>query len=157
MVPYGDRSGVVIEPWLTDQWYCDAKTLAKPAIEAVERGATVFVPRSWENTFSNGCATSSPGAFRGKSGGAIRFPPGMLRTARSSRRNRGSGKKQRRARIIKKMSRSMGRRRARHLVPLGTMAVLDARLARGDDRTYATTRPTCWSPASTSSSSGLPA
>jgi valyl-tRNA synthetase len=51
MVPYGDRSGVVIEPWLTDQWYCDAKTLAKPAIEAVERGATVFVPRSWENTF----------------------------------------------------------------------------------------------------------
>ncbi len=51
MVPYGDRSGVVLEPWLTDQWYVDAKTLAKPAIEAVERGATVFVPRQWENTF----------------------------------------------------------------------------------------------------------
>ena len=50
-VPYGDRSGVVLEPWLTDQWYVDAKTLAKPAIEAVERGATVFVPRQWENTF----------------------------------------------------------------------------------------------------------
>jgi valyl-tRNA synthetase len=41
----------VIEPWLTDQWYCDAKTLARPAIEAVERGRTVFVPRNWENTF----------------------------------------------------------------------------------------------------------
>jgi valyl-tRNA synthetase len=50
-VPHGDRSGAVIEPWLTDQWYCDAKTLARPAIEAVERGRTVFVPRQWENTF----------------------------------------------------------------------------------------------------------
>jgi len=51
MVPYGDRSGVVIEPWLTDQWYVNAKELAKAAIDAVERGATVFVPRQWENTF----------------------------------------------------------------------------------------------------------
>src|SRR5487761_88160 len=51
MVPYGDRSGVVIEPWLTDQWYVNAKELAKAAVEAVERGATVFVPRQWENTF----------------------------------------------------------------------------------------------------------
>ncbi|MGH6989631.1 MAG: valine--tRNA ligase, partial [Stellaceae bacterium] len=51
MVPHGDRSGAIIEPWLTDQWYCDAKVLAQPAIEAVERGRTVFVPRQWENTF----------------------------------------------------------------------------------------------------------
>jgi valyl-tRNA synthetase len=51
MVPCGDRSGAVIEPWLTDQWYCDAKTLAQAAIAAVERGSTVFVPRQWENTF----------------------------------------------------------------------------------------------------------
>ena len=50
-VPHGDRSGVAIEPWLTDQWYCDAKTLAKPAIEAVEQGRTVFVPKTWENTY----------------------------------------------------------------------------------------------------------
>ena len=50
-VPHGDRSGAVIEPWLTDQWYCDAKTLALPAIEAVERGKTAFVPKNWENTF----------------------------------------------------------------------------------------------------------
>ena len=50
-VPHGDRSGVVLEPWLTDQWYVDAKTLAKPAIEAVERGRTVFVPKSWEKTY----------------------------------------------------------------------------------------------------------
>jgi len=50
-VPYGDRSGVIIEPWLTDQWYVDAETMAKPAIEAVERGNITFVPRQWENTY----------------------------------------------------------------------------------------------------------
>ncbi len=50
-VPHGDRSGVVIEPLLTVQWYCDAKTLAQPAIEAVAQGRTVFVPKQWENTF----------------------------------------------------------------------------------------------------------
>ena len=50
-VPHGDRSGVPIEPLLTTQWFCDAATLAKPAIEAVEQGRTVFVPRQWENTF----------------------------------------------------------------------------------------------------------
>ena len=50
-IPYGDRSGVVIEPWLTDQWYCDAVTLAKPCIEAVEDGRARFVPKNWENTF----------------------------------------------------------------------------------------------------------
>ncbi len=51
MVPHHDRSGVVIEPWLTDQWYCNAKVLAEPAIQAVETGQTVFVPRQWDNTF----------------------------------------------------------------------------------------------------------
>lgn len=51
MVPHGDRSGVVIEPWLTEQWYCDAETLAKPALEAVETGKTTFHPKQWENTY----------------------------------------------------------------------------------------------------------
>ena len=50
-VPRGDRSGVVIEPWLTLQWYVDAKKLAGPAIEAVEDGAIEFVPKQWENTY----------------------------------------------------------------------------------------------------------
>ena len=50
-VPRGDRSGVVIEPWLTDQWYVDAKTLAKPAIEAVEDGRIRFVPQQYENLY----------------------------------------------------------------------------------------------------------
>lgn len=51
MVPRGDRSGDVIEPLLTDQWYVDAKTLAKPAIKAVENGDIKFVPDNWKNTY----------------------------------------------------------------------------------------------------------
>jgi valyl-tRNA synthetase len=51
MVPHHDRSGVVVEPWLTLQWYCDARVLARSAIAAVEEGRTRFVPRQWENTF----------------------------------------------------------------------------------------------------------
>jgi valyl-tRNA synthetase len=50
-VPHGDRSGAVVEPWLTDQWYVDAKVLAAPAIRAVEAGETVFEPRHWEKTY----------------------------------------------------------------------------------------------------------
>jgi len=50
-VPHGDRSGVVIEPWLTDQWYVDAKTLAGPALAAVRSGETSFVPKNWEKTY----------------------------------------------------------------------------------------------------------
>src|SRR5437016_5526963 len=52
-VPHGDRSAVVVEPFLTDQWYVDAKTLAAPAIAAVRSGRTVFVPRNWEATYFN--------------------------------------------------------------------------------------------------------
>ena len=52
-VPHGDRSAVVIEPFLTDQWYVDAKTLAAPAIAAVRGARTAFVPRNWEATYFN--------------------------------------------------------------------------------------------------------
>jgi len=52
-VPHGDRSGAVLEPFLTDQWYVDAKTLARPAIAAVREGKTLFVPSQWEATFFN--------------------------------------------------------------------------------------------------------
>ena len=51
VIPHGDRSGVVIEPWLTDQWYVDAHTLAQPAIKAVEQGDTVFEPKSYEKIY----------------------------------------------------------------------------------------------------------
>jgi valyl-tRNA synthetase len=50
-VPHGDRSDVVIEPWLTEQWYVNAAELAKPAIAAVERGDTTFVPKNWSKTY----------------------------------------------------------------------------------------------------------
>ncbi len=53
MQPFGDRSGVVIEPMLTDQWFVDAETLAKPAIEAVRSGKTKFVPENWDRTYYN--------------------------------------------------------------------------------------------------------
>jgi len=51
--PFGDRSNVVIEPWMTDQWYVDAKTMAQPAIAAVREGKTKFVPENWEKTYYN--------------------------------------------------------------------------------------------------------
>ena len=51
VVPHGDRGGVPIEPRLTDQWWVDNKTLAKPAIASVREGRTNFVPKNWENTY----------------------------------------------------------------------------------------------------------
>ena len=51
VVPHGDRSNVVIEPYLTDQWYVNAKELAKPAIAAVRNGKTKFIPKNWEKTY----------------------------------------------------------------------------------------------------------
>ena len=50
-VPHGDRSNAVVEPWLTDQWYVDAKALAGPALAAVRNGQTQFVPKNWEKTY----------------------------------------------------------------------------------------------------------
>ncbi len=51
--PFGDRGGVVIEPWLTDQWYVDAETLAQPPMAAVRDGHINIVPKTWEKTFFN--------------------------------------------------------------------------------------------------------
>ena len=51
VVPHGDRSQVPLEPWLTDQWYCNAEVLAQEPIKAVQDGRTKFVPKNWENTF----------------------------------------------------------------------------------------------------------
>ena len=50
-VPHGDRGGVPVEPFLTDQWYVDAKTLAEAPLKAVREGRTAFVPKNWEKTF----------------------------------------------------------------------------------------------------------
>jgi valyl-tRNA synthetase len=51
MVPFGDRGGEPVEPYLTDQWFADAKTLAEPAIRAVEEGRTKFFPENWDKTY----------------------------------------------------------------------------------------------------------
>jgi valyl-tRNA synthetase len=51
VVPHGDRSNVVVEPFLTEQWYVNANELAKPAIAAVRDGQTTFIPNNWENTY----------------------------------------------------------------------------------------------------------
>jgi valyl-tRNA synthetase len=51
MVPHGDRSNVVIEPYLTDQWYVDAKTMAQEPLRAVRDGCTTFIPKNWEKTY----------------------------------------------------------------------------------------------------------
>ena len=51
VLPYGDRSGEIIEPWLMEQWYVNAKVLAKPTIDAVKEGKMRFIPRNWENLF----------------------------------------------------------------------------------------------------------
>jgi valyl-tRNA synthetase len=53
MVPRGDRTGSVIEPYLTDQWYVRVEPLAKPAIEAVKNGSIKFVPENWSKTYFN--------------------------------------------------------------------------------------------------------
>ena len=76
-VPHGDRSGVVIEPWLTDQWYVDAADAGQAGDRGGRDGRHGLRPRrTGRRPISNGCATSSPGASRASSGGAIRFRPG---------------------------------------------------------------------------------
>ena len=59
-VPHGDRSNAAIEPWLTDQWYVDAKTLAEPALAAVRDGRTQFVPKNWEKTYNEWLESIQP-------------------------------------------------------------------------------------------------
>ena len=86
-VPRGDRSGAVIEPWLTPQWYVDAKKLAEPAIKAVETGAIEFVPSSGKTPTSPGCATFRIGASAGSCGGGIAYRPGTTRQAMSTLEN----------------------------------------------------------------------
>ena len=77
-VPHGDRGGVPIEPFLTEQWYVNAAELAKPAIAVGARqGAPTSCRRTGRRPISTGWRTSSPGAFRASCGGATRSRPGM--------------------------------------------------------------------------------
>ncbi len=130
MQPFGDRGGVVIEPMLTDQWYVDAATLARPAIEAVRDGRHRDRPRRpGRRPSSTGWRTSSPGASRASCGGATGSRPGSMPTAmfsspkpwRSAQQQAGDG-----------VELTPGRGRPRHLVLLRPVAVRHARLARAD-------------------------
>ena len=153
MVPHGDRSNVVIEPFLTDQWYVDAKTLAQPAIAAVRDGKTTFVPKNWEKTYFDWMENIQPWCISrqlwwghqipawygpdGKVFVAETEDEAVARRARVLHGNRrdhvqdgarhGADPEQPRA-----VAAHARRGRARHLVLLRAVAVLHARLAGQD-------------------------
>ena len=74
VVPHGDRSGVVIEPWLMDQWYVNAEKLAQPAIKAVEDGRTKFVPERWNKTYFEWMRNIQPWCISGQLWWGHRIP-----------------------------------------------------------------------------------
>ena len=179
VVPHGDRSGAVLEPFLTDQWYVDAKTLAQPAIAAVRERKTVFVPEQWEATFFNWMDNIQPWCISrqiwwGHQIPAWYGPDGKIFVAETEddavadalvalhrdRGDHGRGRPRHRRRSgaprpLRPRIHQARRGRARHLVLVGAVAVLDAGLAGRDaGARSASIRPRRWSPASTSSSSG---
>ena len=84
MVPHGDRSNVVIEPLLTDQWYVNAKELAAMAIAAVETGRTKFVPQNWEKTYFDWMENIQPWCISRQLWWGHRSRPGTDRMTRCS-------------------------------------------------------------------------
>ncbi len=156
VVPHGDRSGAVLEPFLTDQWYVDAKTLAQPAIAAVRERKTVFVPPQWEATFFNWMENIQPWCVSrqiwwGHQIPAWYGPDGKIFVAETEddavadalahyteieeiTAEEGhdiAADPERRSRFARELYQAR-RGRARHLVLLGAVAVLDARLAGRD-------------------------
>ena len=149
MVPHGDRSGVVIEPYLTDQWYVDAKTLAQPAIAAVRSGATSFVPKNWEKTYFEWMENIQPWCISrqlwwGHQIPAWYGPDGKVFVAETEEEAVGNalgyyveqevitpeqGARDGARSCKARRFHHPRRRRARHLVLLGAVAVLDAGLA----------------------------
>jgi valyl-tRNA synthetase len=137
-VPHGDRGGVPIEPWLTEQWYVDAATLAKPAIESVEQGRTVFVPKAVGKDLFRVDAQHPAVVHLAP---VVVGPPDP-RLVRAGRRDlrrgdRESGARRRRAPLRLAHHADPRRGRARHLVFLRLVAVLHPGLARRDAGTEA--------------------
>jgi valyl-tRNA synthetase len=132
MQPFGDRSKVIIEPMLTDQWFANAKELASPPLPRLKTATRCSCPNSGRRPTSSGCATSSPGAFRASCGGATRSLPGTARTARCSLPKPRRRLAEEMANALRPARQADPRRgRARHLVLVRPVAVLDARLAGG--------------------------
>ena len=181
MVPHGDRSGAVIEPYLTDQWYVDAKTMAQPAMAAVRSGATTFVPKNWEKTYFEWMENIQPWCISrqlwwGHQIPAWYGPDGKVFVAETEEEavgnalgyyveqevitaEQGAGDGAGCGRSAKAFITSgtrtcstPGSRPA--LWPFSTLGLARPDAERGR---RAITRPTCWSPAGTSSSSGSPA
>ena len=156
MVPHGDRSQAVIEPWLTDQWYVDAKTLAQPALAAVREGKTRFVPKNWEKTYFEWLENIQPWCVSRQLwwghqipawyGPNYRSDPTDMFVAETEEEAYAAARAKYLARRGACRRRSLEcdsrvdpravsetcprSRRARHLVLLRALAVLDARLAR---------------------------
>ena len=134
-VPHGDRSGAVIEPWLTDQWYVDAKTLAKPAIEAVEDGRIRFVPERWTSTYFEWMRNIQPWCVSRQLWWGHRIPAwygpdGHVFVATSE-----AEAEEQAAPALRQGGTAEPRRgRAGYLVQLGPLALLDPRLARAHRR-----------------------
>ena len=132
-VPRGDRSNAVLEPWLTDQWYVRIAPLAEPAIKAVEDGRTRFVPESWSKEYFQWMHKIQDWCVSRQLWWGHRIPAwydesGNIYVARTQARSAGAS-----ARHARPRRQAHARRgRARHVVLVGAVAVLDARLARAD-------------------------
>ena len=129
----------MIEPWLTDQWYVDAATLAKQPIEAVRSGDIRIVPKTWEKTWFNWLENIQPWCVSRQLWWGHQIPAWydeagnvyVAETEEEAQAQAGEG-----AALTPRS------RRARHLVLLGALAVRDAGLARARPRSCAATIPT---------------
>ena len=133
MVPHGDRSGAVLEPRLTDQWYVDAKTLAQPALKAVRDGRTTFVPKNWEKTYFEWLENIQPWCVSRQLWWGHRIPAWYDEDGNAYvEETEEAALAAARAKLGDGVTLDARRRRARHLVFLGALALLDSRLA-GED------------------------
>ena len=138
VLPYGDRSDTVIEPWLTDQWYADADALAGPAVAAVEEGRTQFVPKRWEKTFFEWMRNIQPWCISRQLWWGHQIPAWYGPDGQHLRRDdRGRGAGGGHGPLWQGGGADARPGRPRHLVLLGAVAVLDARLARAHARARA--------------------
>src|SRR6185312_14159450 len=129
-VPRGDRTGVVLEPYLTDQWYVKIAPLAAPAIAAVEDGRTRFVPEGYSKIYFEWMRKIKDWCVSRQLWWGHRIPAwyddkGNVHVGREEPDPRAQ-------QAPRKPRAAAGRRRARHLVLLGALAVLDARVAGQD-------------------------
>ena len=130
--PFGDRSGVVIEPMLTDQWYVNTGELAKPAIAAVENGKTEFTPENWAKTYFNWMRNIEPWCVSRQLWWGHRIPAWYGPDGKVFVEETDAAAKTAAFKHYGDESRSTRRRRARHVVLLRALALLHARLAAED-------------------------